>query len=211
MIYRAEKDNYEITHRKPDDVEKWLVKHLLGEKETRDTSPLTSYRPSAWARLTITLSATPDRTAGNLKKLELNVFYASHNLSERLGTVFVRTSNEIEPLIRCDKTDVNGLADGQGSFLRTFDVTQTSRVTLHAPSRYGGRKFEGWLIDKRPLQDRLAQDNAGALWWVEGEEVARVTADKLDPSPSLVLDLTNQNDYTVEPHYSDPTIPLQPI
>jgi hypothetical protein len=211
VIYRAEKDNYEITHRKPDAVEKWLVNHLLGEKETRDTSPLTSYRPSAWARLTITLSSTPDRNAGKLDGLELTVGYASHNLNERLGTVFVRTANEIEPLIRCDKTDVNGLADGQGSFLRTFDVTQTPRVTLHAPSRYGGRKFEGWLIDQRSLQARLAQDNAGALWWVEGEEVARVTADKLDPSPSLVLDLTNQTDYTVEPHYSDPTIPLQPI
>lgn len=72
-----------------------------------------------------------------------------------------------------------------------------------------------WLhpatIRALPLQDRLAQDNAGALWWVDGDEVAQVTADKLDPSPSLVLGLTNQSDYTVEPHYSDPTIPLQPI
>ena len=207
VIYRTEKDSYEPTHRKPDEVEKWLVKHLLGTKETRDTSPLTSYRPSAWARLTITLSAMPDRAAGKLQRLELNVHYASHNLSESLGTVFVRTSDEIEPLIRCDKKDVNGLADGQGSFLRTFDVTQTPRVTLHAPSRYGGRSFEGWLIDKRPLQARLAQDNAGALWWVEGEEVVRVTADNLVRSPSLELDLRDQSDYTVEPHYSAPPIP----
>jgi hypothetical protein len=203
VICRAGKEN-EITHRKPDEVEKWLVKHLLGEKETRDTSPLTSYRPSAWARLTITLSATPDRNVGKLKTLEHNVSYASHNLSDRLGTVFVRTSNEVEPLIRCDKTDVNGLADGQGSFLRTFDLTQTPRVTLRAPSRYGSRSFEGWLIDKRPLQARLAQDNAGALWWVEGEDVVGVTTDNLVRSSSLVLDLTDQSDYTVEPHYSDP-------
>lgn len=207
VTYRAERDNYEITHRKPDEVEKWLVKHLLGEKETRDTSPLTSFRPSAWARLTITLSATPDRTAGKLETLVLNVRYASHNLSERLGTVFVRTSDGIEPLIRVDKTDVNELADGQGSFLRTFDVTQTPRVTLHAPSRYGGRSFEGWLVDNRPLQARLEQDNPGALWWVEGDAVARVTPDKLERSPSLVLDLTDKSDYTVEPRYSAAPVP----
>jgi hypothetical protein len=205
VIYHTASDKYDPpTPRKPDAAEKWLVKHLLGEKETRDTSPLTSYRPSAWALLTITLSAIPEKEAAKLERLELNVHYASHNLSETLGTVFVRTSNDIEPLIRCDKTDVNGLADGQWSFLRTFDVTQTPRVTLHAPPRYGGRSFQGWLVDKRPLRARLEQDNAGALWWVEGEEVVGVTPDKLNASPSLVLDLTDQSDYTVEPRYSDP-------
>lgn len=207
VIYRAEKKCYEKNHRKPDAVEKWLVKHLLGEKETRDTSPLTSFRPSAWARLTVKLSATPDRTAGKLESLELNVYYASHNLSDKLGTVFVRTADDIQPLIRCDKEDVNKLSDGQGSFLRTFDVSQHPRVTLRAPSRYGGRTFEGWLIDNRPLDARLAQENAGALWWMQGEESVPVASDKLNHSPTLVLDLTDKSDYTVEPRYSAPPPP----
>jgi hypothetical protein len=201
VTYKARTKEYEITHRKPDEVEKWLVKHLLGEKETRDTSPLTSFRPSAWARITVTLSATPDRSAGKLKTLELKVYYASHNLSERLGTVFTRVSDDIEPLIRCDTTDVNGLSDGQGSFLRTFDVTQTPRVTITAPARYGGRSFEGWLIDEKPLTTRLARDNQGALWWIEGEEVSAFDPAKLKRTPTLVLDLTKQSSYTIEPYY----------
>jgi len=204
VICRAGKDCEPPTHRKPDEVEKWLVKHLLGEKDTRDTSPLTSFRPSAWARLTVTLSATPNRDAGKLSSLDLDVYYASHNLSERLGTVFVRVSDDIQPLIRCDKEDVNNLTDGQGSFLRTFDVSRNPRITLRAPARYGGRNFEGWLIDNRPLDARLAQENAGALWWMQGEESVPVASDKLDHSPTLVLDLTNKSDYTVEPRYAAP-------
>ena len=200
--YVAATKTYEPpTHRKPDAVEKWLVKHLLGEKETRDTSPLTSFRPSAWARLTITLTTLLDKEAA-LESLDLNIYYASHNLSENLGTVFVRTSGDIQPLIRCDKEDVNKLQDGQGSFLRTFDVRQHPKVTLRAPSHYGDRKFEGWLVDNRPLEARLAQDNAGALWWMQGEQSVPVSADKLNASQSLVLDLTNKSDYTVEPRYS---------
>lgn len=37
---------------------------------------------------------------------------------------------------------------------------------------------------------------------MQGEETAPVTVDKLNASPSLVLDLTDKSDYTVEPRYS---------
>lgn len=202
VTFKARTGRGEITHRKPDEVEKWLVKHLLGEKDTRDKSPLTSYRPSAWARITITLSATPDKSAGKLSRLELRVRYASHNLSEKLGTVFVRVSSDVNPLIRCNAVDVNGLGDGEGSFLRTFDTTQSSRVTISAPSRYGGRSFIGWLVDEKPLTARVARINPGALWWVNGEEVPLVDPKKIRRTPSLILDLNKQSSYTVEPYYS---------
>ena len=201
VIYTARTKKTELTHRKPDDLEKWLVKHLIGEKDTRDTSPLTSYRPSSWARITITHSATPDRAAGKLKHLELNVYYASHNLTENLGTVFVRVSTDVQPLISVSAADVNGLADGQGSFLRTFDKTETSQVTVRAPERFGQRKLIGWLVDDRPLSERAEDINLRPISWVSGMDAYMVDPKKLRRTPKLLLDFTEQSSYTVEPYY----------
>ena len=192
----------ELTHRKPDELEKWLVKHLIDDKQdTRDTSPLTSYRPSSWARITLTSSATPNRDAGKLKRLGLRVYYAAHNLTDKLGTVFVRVSTDVQPLISVGAEDVNGLADGQGSFLRTFDKTKTPRVTVRAPERFGQRKFVGWLVDDKPLSERIARINLGALWWVGGATFYLIDPKKLRRTPELALDLTKQSSYTVEPYY----------
>ncbi|MET0621533.1 MAG: hypothetical protein ABW250_01000 [Pyrinomonadaceae bacterium] len=202
VTYRARTQAPQITHRKPDEVEKWLIKHLLGEKDTRDTSPLTSYRPSAWAGLTVTHSATPSRAAGKLKRLELSVTYASHNLDDKLGTVFVRVSTDVQPLVSCSAVDVNGLADGQGTFLRTFDTTKTARVTVRAPEYYGQRKFLGWLIDEKPLSERVGRVNPGALWWLGEMGGYLVDPGKVHSSPSLELDLGKQSSYTVEPFYT---------
>ena len=200
--YKSRTKEIEPTHRKPDEVEKWLLKHLLGENDKRDTSPLTSFRPSAWARLTITHSATPDKNAGKLSRLELKVSYASHNLSEKLGTIHVRVSTDVQPLVALSATDVNGLADGQGSFLRTFDTTKTPRVTLRAPERYGQRPLVGWLIDEKPLSERIARINPFPLWWLgEKMEVYDIDSKKIHREPSLVLDFDKQTSYTVEPFY----------
>lgn len=204
VTYRSRTKATEIKDRKPDEVEKWLIKHLLGDNDKRDTSPLTSFRPSAWARITITHSATPpEKNAGKLKTLELKISYSSHNLNDKLGTVFVRVSTDVQPLVACSAVDVNGLADGQGSFLRTFDKTKTSRVTLRAPERYGQREFVGWLVDEKPLSERVARLNAGAFWWLgEARDVYLVDPKKIQRSPSLVLDLDKQTSYTVEPYYA---------
>ncbi len=155
-----------------------------------------------WARITITHSATPDKNAGKLKRLELKVGYSSHNLNDNLGTVFVRVSTDVQPLVACSAVDVNGLADGQGSFLRTFDKTKTGRVTFRAPERYGQREFVGWLVDEKPLSERIARLNPGAFWWLGDMEVYLVDPKKIHREPSLVLDFDKQTSYTVEPFYA---------
>ena len=128
--------------------------------------------------------------------------YASHNLDEKLGTVFVRVSTDVQPLVSCSAADVNGLGDGQRSFLRTFDTTKTARVTVRAPERCGQRKFVGWLVDEKPLSERLARVNPGALWWLGEMEAYLVAPKKIHRSRSLDLDLGKQSSYTVEPFYT---------
>ncbi len=207
VTYKARTKKYEVTHRKPDEVEKWLVQHLLDKDDKRDTSPLTSFRPSAWARITIARSATPSNSAGTLKRLELKVGYAAHNVDQKLGTVFVRQPAEIQSLIRCDTVDVNRLGDGQGSFLRTFAWSLSPKVAFTAPKHFGGREFAGWLIDEKPVLDRTVHMSPGPLWWVGGEDnhIPRLDPSKLERTEKLILDLANGSSYTVEPYFLPPT------
>jgi hypothetical protein len=104
--------------------------------------------------------------------------------------VRVPLGDEAQPLILCDATDTSGRADGEGTFLRTFDKSLKHSVTFVAPASYGRRVFRGW---------RIVEDEPG-----EGTNQP-TEPEQLDPSPSLTLDLEKKRAYVVEPVFDPET------
>lgn len=165
-----------ITETQVDKEEQSLVRELItGNKEVQN--PLVSFRPSAWTRLRITRSG---QYSGKITDLTLNVSVVAHMVDERLSTVVVLGDDDIQPLIRCDRLDVNQCSDGYGTFVRTFDSLTSRPVTLKAPARYGLRSFVGWKMGR----DALALETA-----------------ELIKDSNLVLKL-DQRDYFIRAVYS---------
>lgn len=131
-----------ITETQVDKEEQSLVWQLISGNQD-EKNPLVSFRPSAWTRLLITRSGEYD---GKISDLTLKINFVGHLLHERLRTVVVLGSDEIQPLIRCTPSDINDCGDGYGNFVRTFDSLTHSPVTLKAPARYGQRSFVGWKV-----------------------------------------------------------------
>ncbi|HEY6803302.1 MAG TPA: hypothetical protein VI306_06965 [Pyrinomonadaceae bacterium] len=160
-----------ITETQVDKEEQSLVWQLISGNQD-EKNPLVSFRPSAWTRLLITRSGEYD---GKISDLTLKINFVGHLLHDRLRTVVVRGSDEIQPLIRCTPNDVNECGDGYGSFVRTFDSLVHNPVTLKAPARYGQRSFVGWRM---------------------GTSGGVASSD-----PTLILKL-DKKDYLIEPVYS---------
>jgi hypothetical protein len=174
----AEKDEAKrlsIIETKVDKEETSLVKQLI-TGNAAEKNPLVSFRPSAWTRLVITRSGEYE---GKISDLTLNINFVAHITDERLATIVVLPSDEIQPLIRCRPLDANKCGDGYGSFMRTFDSLTSGTVTLEAPARYGQRSIVGWKIGRDTESKK-----------------AKIIEDR-----TLVLKL-EKTEYLVEPIYS---------
>lgn len=168
----AGKEKMTFTNSEADAEEESLVRYLISDGKDDNKNPVLSFRPSAWARLT--LGRSGDYT-GKLDNLTLKVQYVYHSVDTgKLATVVVKVNGDAQPYIRCDTLDENGRGDGLGGFVRTFNKKTRSIVKLRAPARYGRRAFKGWQI----------------------------TGDaELKTGQELALDLSKRLDYEVAPVY----------
>jgi hypothetical protein len=174
----------EVTKPNPD--KKSLVRHLIKKNDPGSVSEnILDHQPAAWSVVNVRRSTSPVSAVVKLSRLVLKVQYVSNSASKKLGTVLVRVppGDDAQPLVQCDATDTSGRADGEGTFLRTFDRSLKPAVTLVAPASYGRRAFRGW---------RIVLDK-------EGDDGQPPEPGPLDPSPSLTLDLGKQRAYLVEP------------
>jgi hypothetical protein len=152
----ADVDKLTWTNAKADVETESLVRHLVGAD---DKSPWLSFRPSAWTNLTIIRSGD---YGGKIEHLVLRVNHVYYAVNDDvLSTVVVKVADDALPVIRCNVTDLNGRADGQGTFVRTFDHTVRTKVTLTAPLQYGKLAFKGWSItegtDENPAKPEPAR------------------------------------------------------
>lgn len=172
----ASSDKLTWTNAKEDVETESLVRYLVGADEK---SPWLSFRPSAWTNLTIIRSGD---YGGKIEHLVLRVNHVYYAVNDDvLSTLVVKVADDAQPLIRCNVTDVNGRADGQGSFVRTFDHTVRTRVTLTAPQQYGKQAFKGWLVTEGTSTDE--------------------NPPKPEPGRSLTLDVREVRDRLVEAVY----------
>jgi hypothetical protein len=173
----ASSDKLTWTNAKEDVETESLVRYLVGADEK---SPWLSFRPSAWTNLTIIRSGD---YGGKIEHLVLRVNHVYYAVNDDvLSTLVVKVADDAQPLIRCNVTDVNGRADGQGSFVRTFDHTVRTRVTLTASQQYGKQAFKGWVV-------------------TEGTSSTDESPPKPEPGRSLTLDLREVRDRLVEAVY----------
>jgi hypothetical protein len=185
------KQTLEVTQPNPD--KQSLVRHLINKNKPGSVKEnILDHQPAAWSVINIRRSTSPVGAVVKLTRLVLRIHYVSNAASRKLSTVLVRMplGDEAQPVIQCDATDTNGRSDGQGTFLRTFDKSLKPSVTFVAPSSYGRRSFRGWRL----VEDK---DGGGATQPTEQE--------KLDPSPSLTLDLEKRREYLIEPVYDPET------
>jgi hypothetical protein len=173
----ASGDKLTWTNPKEDVETESLVRYLVGADEK---SPWISFRPSAWTNLRVIRSGDYGGKIEHLVIRVNHVYYAVND--DVLSTVVVKVAGGAQPLIRCNVGDVNGRTDGQGSFVRTFDHTMRTRVTLTAPQQYGKRAFKGWLV-------------------TEGTGSTDEGPPTLEPGRSLKLDVKDVRDHLVEAVY----------
>lgn len=128
-----------------------LIGHLIdkavgNDKEKRRVASLLSYRPGAWARITVRCP-NPNFTY-TITKLVLKVGFVANLVDRELASVLVRMSHDVERGIQCSAYDLNRRSDGSGTFLRTYPRKTT--ITLEAPAA----GFEGWEIAKGEIQPK---------------------------------------------------------
>jgi hypothetical protein len=179
----------------PDPAEESLLRYLTQSNSGDAKNALLEFRPAAWAKLRIQRSATPSTYAGAISKLVFRVKYVAYAVAPSLATVHVRVAGGAQPRIGCDRPDLNGRADGTGSFLRTFDANLARQVTLHAPAVYGASTFIGWRIAGRK------SDQPAMMPLVRPGTVSVDVGDAIVRQPDLVLDLAKQKSWAVEPLY----------
>jgi hypothetical protein len=185
------KQTLQVTQPNPDKLS--LVRHLINKKKKDSVNEnILDHQPAAWSVINIRRSTSPVNAVVKLTRLVLRIRYVSNSASRKLSTVLVRVplGDEAQPLILCDATDTGGRADGEGTFLRTFDKSLKPSVTFVAPASYGRRVFRGWRI----VED---EPDGGANQPTEQKP--------LDPSPSLTLDLEKKRAYVVEPVFDPET------
>lgn len=110
---------------------------------------------------------------GNIKvvidHLSLKFTYDFYRKSTKLVTLDVQVPEGMSPYIACDATDITGLTDGRGDFIRTYP--RDSSVQLKAEPTYGDQRFVEW--------------REGGRW--EGKDLVGGTSIGTDPSITINL------------------------
>ena len=119
-----------------------LLRYLIQDSSSVSEDQLASLaKPAAWIDLEIQL----DRPLGvNLESLTIKFSFQSTPVIRDHYTLDIRTFEDREPLIQCDKEDVKNRKDGMGDFYRIYP--RSNRLMLSAPPRYGSLKFDHWRI-----------------------------------------------------------------
>ncbi len=119
-----------------------LMNSLLPRSERFDSVALSE--PSLLGDITIAKTITPDdpTTDAIVDKLELQIVYDYHKRQTDRVSLMIQVPVGLTPYISISATDLNGLKDGMGDFVR--DYPKKAKVTVVAPPIYGGSKFLEW-------------------------------------------------------------------
>ncbi|BET65708.1 hypothetical protein ASA1KI_06260 [Opitutales bacterium ASA1] len=130
----------------PSAADQSLLKALLSTgSSTPSTDDLLLYsRPAADADLTITKDVASLRGADvRITSMRIELVYDFTRISDALRTLRIRTdADAVKPLVKVGTTDRNGRKDGEGDFLRTYNIGAV--VPLSAPAAVGQFRFERW-------------------------------------------------------------------
>ncbi len=132
-----------------------LLRALLNQPT--DANMLLLSRPAADADLLIRRDVLSDNGIDlALDQVTITVDYEYANQPTGLRTLDVTVTEDLQPVIALNQTDVSGRRDGQGDFRRTFPAGLS--LTLTAPATYGGRAFDRWIINdaERPAGANVA-------------------------------------------------------
>ncbi len=123
-----------------------LLQALLSNgSSSPSTEDLLIYsRPAADADLLIAKQVSARNGADlTITRLRIELQYDFTRMSDRIKTLTVDTGVDgVQPRIEVGTTDRNGRSDGEGDFLRAYDVG--ARITIAAPERVGQYKFDHW-------------------------------------------------------------------
>ncbi len=140
-----------VTESQPSADQNSLLEYLLTENGQNGNIPLEEYsRPAAFADLEVRVT---NRQSGGMpapnitvKRLDLELGYNYHHRDDTLKDLWVRTDNDLQPVLHVTPADHNSASDGQGNFHRTYSyISVATDVTVEAPEHYGDWQFGHWL------------------------------------------------------------------
>lgn len=129
--------------------EESLIGVLLSQQSTPVTDILLYSQPAANADILLTKQVNTDNgTDFVIDDLLFEITYDFSPTRSNLRELVVKVSNDLQPVIAINRSDINSRQDGQGDFNRVFNPLST--VGLEAPKTYGRYTFDRWLINNQP-------------------------------------------------------------
>lgn len=140
----------QITDFKPSSANASLLISLLTDKKLPNTNEdiLMYSRPSASADLILSSTYLNNNGKGNLaiKGLKILIEYDFNTKPNNISYLDILTEpNWIVPNYNVNKSDQNGMKNGQGDMTRTYVTSSTNLVNLTVEKKIGGYRFERWL------------------------------------------------------------------
>jgi hypothetical protein len=145
VSYNIERDRLALV--KPSSSFTSMLRHLLkDDKNTTDKETQLQFlsQPAAWTDIIISKSVTDASQPIDVQSLTVR-FELSYSSAPRNQCVLhVTTRSGHRPLIRCNRTDLNGRDDAYGQMYRIF--RRGAQVKLSAPAAYGRLRFSHYEI-----------------------------------------------------------------
>ena len=146
-----------------------LIRKILDVANDVDLMIFT--RPAGWAEIKLITDLNPGEQTNMTARIDslsllINIDYRA---TTQFSNVLVNSSDDLLPLIKCNKPDLNGKTYGWGNFTRSFSKT-AGLVIFSAPETYGIYVFDKWKVTTSSGTEDVYQNdvvvNTGAHTWI---------------------------------------------